>query len=150
MTVEGELQVDEPTVERLLVAARHACGNAYVPYSAFPVGSAVLTESGEILTGANVENASFGLTVCGERVAVFGAVAEGHRVILAVAVSAPGSPGTSPCGACRQVLNEFRPRRADMTVILDEGDRSAPTIMRLSDLLPHAFGPPDLEASLRE
>lgn len=147
MTDGGELQLDEPMIERLLDAARRACANAYVPYSAFPVGSAVLTDSGEILTGANVENASFGLTVCGERVAVFGAVAQGHRQILAVVVSAPRSPGTSPCGACRQVLSEFRPQRADMAVILDEGDRSTPTILHLSDLLPHAFGPPDLEAS---
>ncbi len=147
MTVGDEPQVDELMVERLLVAARDACGSAYAPYSAFPVGAAVLTHGGEIVTGANVENASFGLTVCGERVAVFGAAAGGHREIFAVAVSASRSPGTSPCGACRQVLNEFRPQRADMAIILDEGVRSAPTILQLSDLLPHAFGPPDLEAS---
>jgi cytidine deaminase len=146
MTDGGEVRVDGRVIDRLLVAARHASGNAYAPYSTFPVGSAVLTERGEIRAGANVENASFGLTVCAERVAVLGAAAEGHRTILAVAVSAPTSPGAFPCGACLQVLREFRSERGDMAVILDEHDRAAPTILQLSALLPHAFGPPDLEA----
>jgi cytidine deaminase len=129
-------------IDQLLSAARAATTHAYVPYSDFPVGAAVLTESGEIISGVNIENASFGLTVCGERVAVQTAAALGHRTILAVAVSAPRSAGTTPCGACRQVLNEFRPEEGDMVVILDGED--GPIVHHLGDLLPQAFGPRNL------
>lgn len=144
MTERGEDGIDDAAVERLLAAAREAQTRAYVPYSGFPVGSAVLTASGEIVPGVNIENASYGLTVCGERVAVFRAAAEGHREIRAVVVSAPRAPGATPCGACRQVLNEFRPSGGDMTVILDRGAETAPDIVPLSQLLPCAFGPHDL------
>jgi cytidine deaminase len=128
---------------RLLRAARDAARNAYAPYSGFPVGSAVLTASGDIVTGANVENASSGLTNCGERVAIQTAAAMGHREIVAVAVSAPRAAGTTPCGACRQVMNEFKPQNREMLVILDYFDSS--TVVPLSELLPRSFGPQDLE-----
>src|SRR5262245_17989238 len=95
--------------ERLLVAARGAATRAYAPYSS-PVGAAVLTADGTVVTGCNVENASYGLTVCAERTAVFSAVAAGHRTIVGVAVTAPRVVTITPCGACRQVLNEFKPR----------------------------------------
>ncbi|MBA2289255.1 MAG: cytidine deaminase, partial [Chloroflexia bacterium] len=106
-------------IQKLLKGARAATAHAYVPYSSFPVGAAILVEDGTIVTGVNIENASYGLTVCGERVAIFNAAAQGYRVVRAVAVSAPRSPRATPCGACRQVLNEFKPANGEMTVILD-------------------------------
>jgi cytidine deaminase len=133
----------EGDVDRLLQAARDAARNAYAPYSGFPVGAAVLTANGDVVTGANVENASSGLTNCGERVAIQAAAAMGHREIVAVAVSAPRAPGTTPCGACRQVMNEFKPLNREMLVILDYFDNS--TTVTLSELLPRSFGPQDLQ-----
>lgn len=127
----------------LLAAARTAATMAYVPYSAFPVGAAVLTDDGSVVAGSNIENASYGLTVCGERVAAFTAAAAGHRVIRAIAVSTPRAVGATPCGACRQVLNEFAPRDADLVIILESA--SGPEQIPLSALLPRSFGPRDLE-----
>ena len=135
--------IDRETAERLLVAAREAATRAYVPYSEFPVGAALLVEDGSVVTGCNVENASYGLTVCAERTAVFTAVAAGHRTVLAVAVTAPRVATVTPCGACRQVLNEFKPRDRDLTVILEGVE--GPELVPLGDLLPRAFGPTDLE-----
>lgn len=129
----------------LLHLAQEAAHNAYVPYSAFPVGAALLTGSGEIVTGANIENASYGLTCCAERVACFSAAAAGHREIIAIAVTAPRVETVTPCGACRQVLNEFKPASGDMIVILD--GPHAPTPVPLAELLPRAFGPRDLESA---
>ena len=145
MAREGETGVDAGTIERMLVAARAASAHAYVPYSSFPVGASVLTADGQVIPGVNIENASYGLTVCGERVAIFRAAAEGHREVRAVAVSAPRSPGATPCGACRQVMNEFRPPQGDVQVILDHGAGTQPEIVPLSALLPSAFGPHDLK-----
>lgn len=135
--------LDEATVDRLIEAARAAAARAYVPYSRFPVGAAVLTVNGEIVPGVNIENASFGLTVCGERVAIFAAAAQGHRELVAVAVSAPRAQGTAPCGACRQVMNEFRPRNGELVVLLDHRDHVER--IALAALLPRSFGPHDLE-----
>ena len=132
----------------LLEAARAAARNAYIPYSHFPVGAAILTADGTVVAGCNVEIASFGLTVCAERNAVFGAVASGHRQVKAVAVSAPLAPGTTPCGACRQVLNEFKPADSDLVVILDE--EAAPRYTTLNALLPDAFGPVDIDRAEEE
>lgn len=131
------------TAASLMDVARAAAARAYVPYSHFPVGAAVLTADGTIVAGCNVENASYPLTVCAERVAVATAVAAGHQEIAAVAVSAPKAAGTTPCGGCRQVLNEFKPAHADLIVYLDvEPDvREVP----LGTLLPDSFGPRDLE-----
>ena len=134
--------LDSEMTERLLELARDAATRAYVPYSHFPVGAAILTESGEIVTGANIENASFGLTCCAERTATFTAAAAGHRVFLAVAVTAPRLAAVTPCGACRQVLNEFKRKDADLIVILDGEDGPIP--LTIDDLLPRAFGPVDL------
>ncbi len=134
--------MDEITGETLISLARRAAGNAYVPYSSFPVGAAVLTADGSLYTGCNVENASSGLTICAERSAVSAAVSAGHREIAAVAVSAPRVLGTTPCGACRQVLNEFRPKGHDMTIILDDG--ASGIAVTLDELLPRAFGPRNL------
>jgi cytidine deaminase len=123
---------------QLLEAARSARGRAYAPYSSFRVGAAVLADD-QIFAGCNVENASYGLTICAERVAVFAAIAAGHRQIEAVAVATEAPAPTAPCGACRQVLHEFGP---DMTVLIAAGDEVVATTLRA--LLPMAFGPEDL------
>ena len=135
--------LSDEIVSQLLTVARDFAARAYVPYSNFPVGAAVLTEDGTIVGGVNIENASFGLTCCGERTAIFTAAALGYRTIAAVAVSAPRQPGTTPCGACRQVLNEFKPESGEMTVLLDTG--AEPIQTTLGTLLPYAFGPRDLD-----
>ncbi len=125
--------------EKLIEMAKRARENAYAPYSNFKVGAALLTEDGEIFTGANVENASYGLSICAERVAVFKAVSEGKRKFKAIAVVADTEKPTPPCGACRQVLAEF----GDIEVIMAnlKGDVK---VMKLSELLPEAFTPDDL------
>ena len=128
-------------VERLEAAAREARDRAYAPYSGFQVGAALLTDDGRIFTGANVENASYGLSMCAERNAVFHAVTEGVRGLRAVAVSASNDEPTWPCGGCRQVLHEFGP---DM-VVISEGRGGRREERRLAELLPLAFGPADLE-----
>lgn len=97
--------------ERLVRAAAQARRNAYAPYSRFRVGAAVLTQDGSVFTGANVENASYGLSHCAERVAIHKAVSEGHRTITTVAVVVAGDEPAMPCGACRQVMAEFGVRR---------------------------------------
>jgi cytidine deaminase len=135
--------LEEREARTLLTAAMDASRRAYAPYSGFPVGAALLTTGGHVFTGCNVENASFGLTVCAERVALWTAVAAGHRHVQAVAVVGPKAPRLTPCGACRQVLNEFVPPDHDIIIILD--DDGAPQQMPLSALLPHAFGPRDLD-----
>lgn len=126
----------------LIEAARTASRHAYCEYSRFQVGAAVLAESGKIYAGCNVENASYGLTNCAERSAIFAAVGAGERRIVAVAVYTPTPQPTSPCGACRQVLNEFGPA---MRVICtcDGAERIETT---LDALLPGAFGPHNLKS----
>ncbi len=138
--------IDESMQRKLLQRARQTAERAYVPYSDFPVGAALLTAEGTIYAGCNIENASYGLTICAERTAIVAAVSAGAREIVAIAVSAPKVPLTTPCGACRQVLNEFRPVATDMQVILD--DRSTGDTIWLEDLLPRAFGPRNLERAV--
>jgi cytidine deaminase len=143
MEMDGTSGLEAGIVSQLMDVARDYATRAYVPYSEFPVGAAVLTGDGSIVGGVNIENASFGLTVCGERVAIFTAAASGHRDIRAVAVSAPKAAGTTPCGACRQVMNEFKPANGDLIVILDDID--GPRQVPLRALLPESFGPRDLD-----
>ena len=108
---------------------------AHAPYSHFQVGAAVLTDSGEVFTGCNVENASYGLTICAERAAVCAAVSAGHKKLLAIAVATAG--GHAPCGACRQVLSEFGP---SMEILLvDADDPSQVRTTSLDKLLPEQF-----------
>ncbi len=128
-------------LKRLAAAARRAARHSYSPYSEFPVGAAVLAASGKVYTGANIENASFGLCNCAERTAVFTAAAAGERRLRAVAVYTPTPSATSPCGACRQVLNEFGPEMIVLSVC-DSAERIETT---LSKLLPAAFGPGNLK-----
>ncbi|MGD1147453.1 MAG: cytidine deaminase [Thermoanaerobaculaceae bacterium] len=122
------------TIERLIEAARRAQQKAYAPYSQFPVGAAVLAEDGRIFMGCNVENSSFGLTVCAERNAVAAAIVAGARP-SAVAVVASAAP-VAPCGACRQVLAEFS---AQMPVILATSVGDGKQVTGLDALLPDAF-----------
>ncbi|WP_246791469.1 cytidine deaminase [Bradyrhizobium commune] len=138
MTSENQgTKVAADTLDQLLKKARSAAETAYAPYSRFRVGAAVLAD-GEIFTGFNVENASYGLTVCAERTAIFNAVTKGHRRIDAVAVAcidaAPDAEPSSrmPCGACRQVIAEFA--SPDTTVIVDGVGQTS-----LGRLLPEPF-----------
>ena len=120
--------------------AVEAAHRAYAPYSHFAVGAAVLSDDGSIHTGANVENASFGLSICAERNAIFRAVADGARTIGAIVVYTPTADPTPPCGACRQVLAEFG---ADALIVCCS-DGVPDRRYRLAELLPHAFGPQHL------
>ena len=97
------------TGRELMLAAERARRRAYAPYSAFPVGAALLLRDGRVIPGCNVENASYGLSVCAERNAVWKAVSEGARDFAAIAITAREGHGAPPCGSCRQVLHEFAP-----------------------------------------
>ena len=127
--------------ETLLQMARKMLERSYCPYSHFAVGAALLAEDGRVFTGCNIENASFGLTNCAERTAVFKAVSEGATAFTAIAIAAYDSVPW-PCGACRQVLNEFAPN-IRVLVTWNGQVEEAP----LSALLPHGFGPSDLPQS---
>lgn len=128
-----------PSLDELLAIAQDARARAYAPYSNFHVGAAVETADGSIVTAANVENASYGLSICAERSAIVRAVAQGHRAFRAIAIA--GEPGalTSPCGACRQFLSEFDPA---LSVIFSSPDGAVRTT--LDQLLPYSFGPKSL------
>lgn len=122
-------------------AAKAACQKAYCPYSKFPVGAAIVADDDSIFSGCNVENASYGLTICAERNSIFQAVAKGKHTIKLVVVYTPTKKATAPCGACRQVINEFGPQAAILCVC-DSEDRIEGS---LEELLPKAFGPKNLE-----
>jgi cytidine deaminase len=117
---------------RLVNAAIEARKNAYAPYSKFAVGAALLTKSGEIFSGCNIENISLGLTICAERAAVAAAVAHGQREFVAVAIATESKEPAVPCGACRQVLAEFNPAMKVISSTI-EGRKETST---LADLLP--------------
>jgi cytidine deaminase len=122
--------------DALVAAARQAFERAIADYSHFKVGAAVETASGEIIAGCNIENASYGLTICAERVAIFKALADGHRHFRRVVVLTDTASPTPPCGACRQILWEFA---GDIEVLLANRSGVQAT-HRMADLLPHAFG----------
>ena len=115
--------------------------NAYVPYSKFKVGAALLTKEGKIYHGCNIENASFGMTNCAERTAIFKAVSEGIRDFASLAVVADTDGPVSPCGACRQVIAEFCEPNMPVYLINLKGDLQETTV---AELLPGAFSPEDL------
>ena len=127
--------MDSTTLGRLVESAVSGGRHAYAPYSQFHVGAAVLAASGEIFTGCNVENSSYGLTICAERAAVCAAVAAGHNKIVAIAVATAG--GHAPCGACRQVLSEFGP--AMEILLVDADNPSQVRTTSLDKLLPEQF-----------
>ncbi|MDD5089555.1 MAG: cytidine deaminase [Candidatus Wallbacteria bacterium] len=121
-------------LERLIEEARKAQARAYNPYSRFSVGAALETKNGKIYSGCNVENASYSLTNCAERTAIFKAVSEGEREFLRMVITSSSSGFTPPCGACRQVMSEF----GDFSVILVDGQGQMKQY-QVSDLLPCGF-----------
>ena len=123
------------TPDALVDAAAAVRRNAYAPYSNFRVGAAVRASDGRVFAGCNVENASYGLSICAERAAIFNAIAHGARDIVAIAVMTDASPPASPCGACRQVMAEFAP---DAPVVL-AGTDGACIETSVGALLPAAF-----------
>jgi len=125
--------------QKLIETALAARRWAYAPYSKYAVGAALLTSSGKIYDGVNVENAVYSATICAERVAIFKAVSEGERKFTAIAVAS--NNGGTPCGACRQVLSEFG---QDIKVLIVNGEGVVEQETTIAELLPGAFGPQDL------
>ena len=123
-------------IDDLINQASIAREKAYTPYSHFPVGAAVLTSTGEVYTGCNIENASYGATCCAERVAIFKAISQGHRDIRGIAVVAGSQEPVPPCGICRQVMIELAPQAVVAMANL-EGKREVRTV---DELLPSPFG----------
>lgn len=123
--------------QELMNNAKEAAKNSYSPFSRFAVGAAVITSSGKIYRGCNVENSSFGLTNCAERTAIFKAVSEGERGILAVAIYSPNTDSCYPCGACRQVLYEFQTDEYEIDVVTE--NLGALEVQKLSYFLPCGF-----------
>jgi cytidine deaminase len=137
--------IDPIAARDLLARARQVRANAYAPYSRFHVGAALLAADGRVFTGCNVENASYGLANCAERVAIGKAVSEGAREFLAIAVTGPEEvTPCAPCGACRQVLYEFGP---DMPLIMPSPGPDGYEVTSVGALLPGAFGPARLAES---
>ena len=124
----------------LIQAALAAREQSVAPYSKFNVGAALLTASGEIISGANVESASYGLSCCAERVALFKALTDGQRDFTTIAIASPG--GAAPCGACRQLLVEYA-GKAEVILISSESP-DTPTVTSMADLLPNTFTGDDL------
>lgn len=134
------------TYSELMAEAMKARQGAYMPYSRFAVGAALLCKDGTVYTGCNIENAAYTPTVCAERVAFFKAVSDGRRDFAAIAVSggpagAPGAADTAPCGVCRQVMMEFC--APDFEIVLGTADGCR--VYTLSELLPLGFGPNNLK-----
>ncbi|MEO8606948.1 MAG: cytidine deaminase [Chloroflexota bacterium] len=127
-------------VQALVQQAIDASQNAYIPYSHYPVGAALKATDGTVYKGCNVENAAYPATICAERTALVKAVSEGQRQFEMIAVVTRN--GGSPCGTCRQMLYEFAP---DLRVIIADLDGQIHVDCRLSELLPHGFGPSKLE-----
>ena len=122
-------------IRRLVDAAKAVCSRAYAPYSGFRVGAAVLTSGGDIYTGCNIENASYSMTMCAERAAMFNAVTNGHHDIIAIAVYTDTAAPIPPCGACRQVIHELG--RGATVIMACPSERI--DIKREDDLLPNGF-----------
>jgi cytidine deaminase len=125
----------EASADRLVAAARAAREHAVADFSGFKVGAALETAAGTIITGCNIENASYGLTLCAERVAIFKAISDGHRAFMRIAVVADTASPTPPCGACRQIIWEFC---GDIPVVLANLNAITATL-QMKDLLPLPF-----------
>ena len=134
-----ELEMNEKK-DLLMQEAISAQEKAYSPYSKFKVGAALLTKDGKIFTGCNVENVSYSMTICAERVAVFKAISEGHTDFEAIAISASSDQSIYPCGACRQVLAEFNPK---IEIFVNHDEKS----YHLFDLLPKSFDQEQLNSN---
>lgn len=125
----------------LIKKAEEAKQMAYVPYSHFQVGAALLTESGKVFTGCNIENASYGATNCAERTAIFKAISEGEKIFKAIAVVSSSGDFTYPCGICRQVIAEFM-RDGEIILANDKGEYRT---YKTKDILPFAFTEEDIK-----
>lgn len=124
-----------PEYSSLFKSALEACGNSYAPYSKFRVGAAILCEDGSIVTGSNVENRSFGLTICAERSAIVAAISRGKKKFSALVIATPdASYPVSPCGACRQVISEFMPPH--VPVVFGNSEESY-FVSSVGELFPH-------------
>ncbi|MEC9489931.1 MAG: cytidine deaminase [Halanaerobiales bacterium] len=132
----------EEIKEKMFKKALEAQKNAYVPYSDFPLGAAVLMEDGSIYTGVNIENASFSLTNCAERSAIFTAVSQGKRKIKALLIVSSTEKPVTPCGPCRQVINEFADGEIEIVMMTEEGRELT---MTSTELLPGAFNDSAME-----
>ncbi|MCX7772115.1 MAG: cytidine deaminase [Clostridia bacterium] len=130
--------------QELVSLAVKAKESAYAPYSGFHVGAALLADNGKIYTGCNIENASFGATICAERTAIVKAVSDGARQILAIAISSDSKAATMPCGICRQTMSEFC--ASDMPMYLSNREGQFETYS-FDQILPHSFRQSDLEAA---
>ncbi|HAE61971.1 MAG TPA: cytidine deaminase [Eubacteriaceae bacterium] len=125
--------------QELLKVAFNSMDHAYAPYSNFKVGSAVLMEDGEIYSGCNIENASYGASNCAERTAIFKGISKGNRIIKAIAIVGSNEEETFPCGICRQVINEFN---KEAKIILTNSKKEI-KVYTLEELLPHGFSRQD-------
>lgn len=129
----------ENLYNELLQEAKNVSNNSYSPYSKFSVGACVLFESGKKYLGANVENASYGLTICAERIAIANAVSQGENTkIKAIAIYSPNQKRCFPCGACRQWLSEFAINESETKIILED-ENQAPLVFTLGEIFPHSF-----------
>jgi cytidine deaminase len=138
------MDLDQNTIDRLVQAARQAMLQAYVPVSGFPVGAALLTDTGEIYAGCNTESIIAGLGVCAERSAVDHAVIHGRRIFVAVAVASKREQPLFPCGACRQYLSEFAQKGNLDPMVYAVGANGEIRSASLSQLIPESFGPCDM------
>lgn len=138
--------------KQLVLAAEEAMKTSYSPYSGFPVGAALLTQKGKIITGSNVENASYGCGTCAEAAAVARANAEGERMFEAVAVmGGKKNEVVFPCGKCRQILHEAaQVSGKDLEIILSDVKKSKVVLTTVNELLPNAFGPRDLGVNVEK
>jgi cytidine deaminase len=137
---QKQLAATDENYRNLLELAREASKKSYCPYSEFPVGAALLSGDGRVFTGCNVENASYGGTICAERTALVKAISEDCRDFSAIAVFCEKAHDAWPCGACRQFMSEFG---VNIEVITEAADGSL-QVLKVADLLPHMFGPSDL------
>ena len=141
------MKISKTVLNRLLKKAKETLKNSYSPYSNYRVAAAALGKSGKIYGGTNIENASYGLTMCAERCAIFKAISEGEKEIKALYIIVsqdPSLPEATPCGACRQVIAEFaRPDTPIYTLNLQ--DKKPPVMRLVKEYLPHAFTPKNLE-----
>lgn len=139
MRTEPPIASMPPETAALLSAAREASARAYCPYSRFPVGAALRCADGRVFTGCNVENASYGLTLCAERVALCAAVAAGARAFTALALVAGRKRAATPCGACLQVLAEFCDPELPVHLVPLVPEGAPPRTLRLKELFPQVF-----------
>ena len=123
----------------LMDKAKEASKMSYSPFSRFAVGASVLAKSGKIYTGCNVENSSFGMTICAERCAIFKAISEGEKEIRAVAIYSPNADSCYPCGACRQVMYEFQGDSKDEEIVVVTENLGELEVKKLSYFLPNGF-----------